>query len=106
MAADKRKQGSKRGRKRPSAAAPSGVARVFWSGRSQAVRLPKAFRFDSDLVSIRQEGNLVILQSLEIARDPNGWPLSFWDLAGAAPDFDIADRAVLPERGDILKAKG
>ena len=26
------------------------TAKVFWSGRSQAVRLPKTFRFDTDEV--------------------------------------------------------
>jgi len=38
------------------------VAKVFWSGRSQAVRLPKAFRFETDEVRIRRHGNAVILE--------------------------------------------
>ena len=38
------------------------VAKVFWSGRSQAVRLPKGFRFDTDVVRIRRHGNAVILE--------------------------------------------
>lgn len=37
-------------------------AKVFWSGRSQAVRLPKEFRFDADEVRIRKHGNAVILE--------------------------------------------
>lgn len=37
-------------------------AKVFWSGRSQAVRLPKEFRFDVDEVIIRREGNAVVLE--------------------------------------------
>ena len=36
-------------------------ARVFMSGRSQAVRLPKEFRFDVDRVIIRREGRDVVL---------------------------------------------
>ena len=36
-------------------------ARVFMSGRSQAVRLPKEFRFDTDRVLIRREGRHVVL---------------------------------------------
>ena len=36
-------------------------AKVFWSGRSQAVRLPKEFRFDEEEVVIRKIGDLVIL---------------------------------------------
>lgn len=37
-------------------------AKLFWSGRSQAVRLPKAFRFDAEQVRIRRHGNAVILE--------------------------------------------
>ena len=40
------------------------TARVFWSGRSQAVRLSKGFRFDTDMVRIRRHGNAVILEPL------------------------------------------
>ena len=36
-------------------------ARVFMSGRSQAVRLPKEFRFDVDRVIIHREGRHVVL---------------------------------------------
>lgn len=37
-------------------------ARVFKSGNSQAVRLPKAFRFRSDEVEIFRRGNEVVLR--------------------------------------------
>jgi antitoxin VapB len=37
-------------------------AKVFWSGRSQAVRIPKEFRFDTDEVTIRREGNTLVLR--------------------------------------------
>ncbi|WP_157018259.1 antitoxin [Mesorhizobium xinjiangense] len=40
------------------------TAKVFWSGRSQAVRLPKEFRFDSAEVRIRRHGNAVILEPI------------------------------------------
>lgn len=40
------------------------TARVFWSGRSQAVRLPKEYRFDDDLVRIRRHGNAVVLEPI------------------------------------------
>lgn len=39
-------------------------ARVFMNGRSQAVRLPQEFRFDTDRVGIRREGSNVILSPL------------------------------------------
>ncbi|HWF96860.1 MAG TPA: type II toxin-antitoxin system VapB family antitoxin [Xanthobacteraceae bacterium] len=37
-------------------------ARIFWSGRSQAVRLPKDFRFPGEEVRIRRHGSAVILE--------------------------------------------
>jgi antitoxin VapB len=37
-------------------------AKVFWSGRSQAVRLPKDFRFPGKEVRIRRHSNAVILE--------------------------------------------
>ena len=39
-------------------------AKIFWSGRSQAVRLPKEFRFDVDEVSIKRRGDAVILEPI------------------------------------------
>jgi antitoxin VapB len=38
------------------------TAKLFWSGRSQAVRLPKEFRFHGEQVRIRRHGNAVILE--------------------------------------------
>ena len=38
------------------------TAKLFWSGRSQAVRLPKEFRFDGSEVRIRRDGDRVILE--------------------------------------------
>jgi antitoxin VapB len=40
------------------------TAKVFWSGRSQAVRLPKRFRLEGKEVRIRQEGNRLILEPI------------------------------------------
>jgi virulence-associated protein VagC len=44
------------------------TAKVFWTGRSQAVRLPKEFRFDSETVSVRREGQASFGQRVLIAR--------------------------------------
>ena len=38
------------------------TAKVFWSGRSQAVRLPKEFRFNTSEVSIEKRGTRIILE--------------------------------------------
>jgi len=40
------------------------TAKLFWSGRSQAVRLPKDFRFEGEEVRIRRHGNAVILEPI------------------------------------------
>jgi antitoxin VapB len=40
------------------------TAKIFWSGRSQAVRLPKNFRFQGQAVRIRRRGNAVVLEPL------------------------------------------
>lgn len=37
-------------------------ARIFQSGNSQAVRLPKEFRFDVDQVEIFRRGNDIVLR--------------------------------------------
>ena len=45
------------------------TARLFQNGKSQAVRLPKEFRFGSDRVYIKRVGNAVILLPYESAWD-------------------------------------
>lgn len=44
-------------------------AKIFKVGGSQAVRLPKAFRFRGDRVRIRKEGDAVILEPVERSPD-------------------------------------
>jgi len=44
------------------------TAKLFWSGRSQAVRLPKDFRFAGEEVRIRRSGAAVILEPI-----PDDW---------------------------------
>ncbi len=46
---------------RPATPAP-GVAKIFTTGRSQAVRLPKEFRFNTKEVTIERQGDAVILR--------------------------------------------
>jgi len=38
------------------------TAKLFWTGRSQAVRLPKEFRFEGEEVRIRRHGDAVVLE--------------------------------------------
>jgi antitoxin VapB len=44
------------------------TAKIFWSGRSQAVRLPRAFRVDGREVRIRRRGRAIVLEPV-----PESW---------------------------------
>ncbi|GMA66206.1 antitoxin (plasmid) [Alicyclobacillus fastidiosus] len=44
-------------------------AKLFQSGRSQAVRLPKEFRFNGTEVYVKRVGNAVVLLPMEDAWD-------------------------------------
>lgn len=53
-------------RKTAKVAAPiPDQAKIFWTGRSQAIRLPKEFRFEGDAVRIKREGRRVVLEPIE-----------------------------------------
>ena len=72
-----------------------GTAKLFWSGRSQAVRLPKEFRMTGDEVCIIKHGVAVTLEP--IAAD---WQ---WldDIAGSfSDDFFAAGRNQPPPPTD------
>jgi len=56
------------------------TARVFRSGNSQAVRLPKQFRFKSKEVEIFRRGNEVVL------RERSGDMTRAFDLLAELPD--------------------
>jgi antitoxin VapB len=57
-------------------------AKVFWSGRSQAIRLPKEFRFAGDTVLVRRDGQALIIEPADSW--PEGYAESF---AGIPGDF-------------------
>jgi len=60
------------------------TAKLFTSGRSQAVRLPKAFRFEGKEVIVKRCGNGVLLLPMD---DP--WQLMEEALNDFDPDFRI-----------------
>ena len=62
-------------------------ARVFQSGNSQAVRLPKEFRFDAEQVEIFRQGNDIVLRER-----PTNAVASFDALARLPTDFMEAGR--------------
>ena len=60
------------------------TAKLFKNGRSQAVRLPKEFRFKGSEVKIRKEGSKVILEPSETS----DWPAGFWQIFTPDPEFE------------------
>jgi antitoxin VapB len=49
----------------------SGIAKLFKNGRSQAVRLPREFRFEGDRVRVRRAGRGVLVEP--IFTDVSAW---------------------------------
>ncbi len=71
------------------------TAKIFMTGRSQAVRLPKEFRFEGDTVNISRDpatGNIVLAETKE-----KDWA-SFFALVDATdiPEDFLADRVQQP----------
>jgi antitoxin VapB len=78
------------------------TAKVFKTGRSQAVRLPAPFRFSGDEVYIRRDpatGDVIL------SAKPGDWMELFATIdasAGAADAFMAHPRDETPERGELL----
>ena len=63
------------------------TAKIFWSGNSQAVRLPKEYRFKAKEVQIFRRGADVVL------RERKGSLEAAFDLLTDLPeDFDLEER--------------
>ena len=58
------------------------TAKLFQNGRSQAVRLPKEYRFKGDRVVIKKIGNAVVLLPLD-----NPWQVLEEGLGRFSSDF-------------------
>jgi len=68
-------------------------AKVFWAGRSQAIRLPKEFRFETDIVLVYRQGRAVVLEPAH--EWPEGYVESF---AGIPDDFTRPIQGKVEER--------
>lgn len=71
--------------------------KVFTSGNSQAIRLPKQFRLDTKTVYIRRSGNDLI-----ISPHPESWDGFMEACDGFSDDFSV-ERDTLP---DDIERKG
>ena len=74
------------------------TAKLFENGRSQAVRLPKEYRFNGNEVAINKIGDIVILTSNE-----NKWSGFISSLEMFSEDFMNSGREQTPsqEREDV-----
>lgn len=69
------------------------TAKIFRNGGSQAVRLPKEFRFDTDEVCVKRVGSAVLLFPRNVA-----WNLLAGTIGKADADF-------LPQRRQPAKTE-
>lgn len=70
-------------------------AKIFKSGGSQAVRLPRKYRFEGEReVLIHREGTRIVLEPPK-----RSWSREFLGLAGSAPDFPLPPDPPPPEPG-------
>ena len=74
------------------------TAKVFENGRSQAVRLPKEYRFKDDEGMVNKVGDVVLLVPKSAK-----WETFMRSLDMFSPDFLIEDRGVqyLQEREEL-----
>jgi antitoxin VapB len=75
--------------------AKSEIAKLFRNGRSQAVRLPKEFRFEGDSVRVRRVPEGVLLQPM--ISDPEEW-FAAMDKIGGDPLLKDGRKQPRPQR--------
>lgn len=69
------------------------TAKLFMSGRSQAIRLPAKLRLDAKEVSIEQVGNALWIQPQTLpAGNMADWLTGFYASSDALPDNFLAER--------------
>ncbi len=74
------------------------TAKLFSNGNSQAVRLPKAYRFRGDEVVIKHMGNAVVLLPKD---DP--WKVMFDALVEFPEDFNITREQPPPREREPIE---
>lgn len=68
------------------------TAKLFQNGKSQAVRLPKEYRFSGDKVLIKRMGKAVVLLPYQ-----DSWSILFESLEQFSDDF-MSERQQPPEQ--------
>jgi len=74
------------------------TAKIFQNDQSQAVRLPKEFRFEGNYVFIKKEGDTVIL-----IQQKNSWDMLFNSLDKFSDDFMVTrEQLEIEKREEFL----
>jgi antitoxin VapB len=74
------------------------TAKIFQNGQSQAVRLPKEFRFEGNHVFIKKEGDTVIL-----IQQKKSWDMLFNSLDKFSDDFMVTrEQLEIEKREEFL----
>lgn len=73
------------------------TAKIFKNGQSQAVRIPKEYRFEGDEVLIHKEGDSVILSP-----KPSSWHNFFESALLPSDDFMEKRADTLPQPRDLF----
>ncbi len=76
---------------------PDHITRIFMNGRSQAIRLPKEFRFDCDEVYVRKIGGNVVISS----KKPT-WDEFFSQKSAFGDDFLASREDSEPQERDFF----
>jgi antitoxin VapB len=75
------------------------IAKLFMNGRSQAVRLPQAFRFPGNTVRVRRRGRAVILEPM--TTDSQTWFAELDALAAGPFMPEGREQPPVPERDEL-----
>lgn len=73
------------------------TAKLFKNGGSQAVRLPKEFRFEGSRVFIKKVGDAVVLLPRQ-----DSWDVLFESLSQFTDDFMVAREQPVPQDRETL----
>ena len=74
------------------------TAKLFQNGQSQAVRLPKEFRFEGEEVYIKKSGKIILLLPMK-----NPWGPLLDSLAKFSDDFmTTREQPAQPDREDLF----
>ena len=73
------------------------TAKIFTNGRSQAVRIPKKFRFNTDCVLIYKRGDEIILKEKK-----DSWDDFFAEASAFGEDYLKQRDDLSPQERDLL----